>query len=424
MPSVRPAGRSLLALDILGSLSIAGDRPLLVAELLGVASVAGIRPLLRLDLLGIQGELPSGGQIAGTALAYTWGTASLSAELELSGWSQATAATAATVFAELAIAGTAIAESTGNVVVEADLSISSSGTAVSSGMLSMTAALTIGGTALAQSSGEARVSTERSIAGTSFAVSTGLVTVSLESGQDPDAAAYLNAYAPSASSTFKTALNAFVGGLKTDGIWAKLDWLNVPADTAGGFARNLRNISKTLQLANSPLYTQYRGLKGDGVASHASFQEAFNAAGNLYALNSATLGIYVNQQTTSGLASLIGSSQSTRSYMRPNTTGAGEVRINDSAAMTLGSAESLTGHRTVTRTGATARAYYRDGALSMSDNGLATAIATGPAYLLRNGVTYAAERIAVSYTGAGVSEVDAANLHTRITTFLTAIGAN
>lgn len=164
-------------------------------------------------------------------------------------------------------------------------------------------------------------------------------------------------------------------------------------------------------------------MKGDGVSSHASLQEAFNASGNLFALNSATIGIYVNQEASTASAPLFGSSQSTRTFLTPNPAGAGSFRMNDSSSYNLGAAETLVGHRTVTRTGAAARAYYRNGVLSVSDTAAASAVATGPAYILRNATQYAADRAALFYSGSSFTDSDATKMHSRVTTFLSAIGA-
>ena len=244
-------------------------------------------------------------------------------------------------------------------------------------------------------------------------------------GYDPEAQAAFDAMTVQPAAARKQLYSDLVAGLKTDGVWSKLDWLTILAAHDAQAARlNLRAPTKSLAAVNTPSFTTDRGYAGDALSSHLSFNEAFNATGNQYALNSATIGTWCNLQgPKSGFRPLIGSSQSTRSYIRPNTAGNGEARMNDSTSLNLGAAEAMTGSRFLTRTGANARAYYRNGALSLSDTAVSNAIATGPAYLLRNGTEYADDRLAAAFTGGGITDAEAQAIHNRFSTFLTAIGA-
>lgn len=126
---------------------------------------------------------------------------------------------------------------------------------------------------------------------------------------------------------------------------------------------------------------------------------------------------------TDGLRNHIGSSQSTRSFIQPHTSGAGQARINDSSSFNLGAAETSLGGRILTRTGALARAYYRNGALGQADMTTSSAIPTGPAYLLRNGAGYTDDRLSAATTGSGLTASEVQALHNRINTFLTNVGA-
>lgn len=246
------------------------------------------------------------------------------------------------------------------------------------------------------------------------------------SGYDGDASALFSAMTVQPDATRKARINDLVVGLKADGVWTKLDWLVLlAASTAQQALLNWRMPSKVLQSVNSPTFTVDRGFMGDGATSYLSLGEAFNASGNLYALNSASLGVWCNLQgAKTGARPLIGSTQSTRSYIGPANTGAGGARINDSTTLNLGAAETLLGGRVFSRTGAGARAYYRDGVLSLSDTAAATAIATGPAFILHNGTDYADDRVPAAFSGAGLTAAEVQSIHSRINTFLTAIGAN
>jgi hypothetical protein len=245
-------------------------------------------------------------------------------------------------------------------------------------------------------------------------------------GYDGDAAALFSAMTVQPDATRKARINDLVVGLKGDGVWTKLDWLVLlAASTSQQALLNWRVPSKMLQSVNSPTFTTDRGYSGDGATSHLSFGEAFNANGNLYALNSAALGVWCNLQgPKSGSRPLIGSTQSTRSYIGPANSGAGGARINDSTTLNIGAAETMLGSRVFSRTAANARAYYRDGAVSQSDTTAATAIATGPAFILRNGTDYADDRVPAAFSGFGLSATEVQAIHSRINSYLTAIGAN
>jgi hypothetical protein len=269
------------------------------------------------------------------------------------------------------------------------------------------------------------VSVQPAIVARTSTIAVPAVAVAASTGYDTDSQSYFAAMTVQPDATRKGLLNDLIVGLKADGIWAKLDWLCLLAahDSQAGRV-NAVVPAKTLSAVNSPTFTVDRGFLGDASSAHLSFAEAFNASGNRFALNSATIGAWCNLMSAfSGARPHIGSSQSTRTFITPANSGNAEFRVNDSSASYFEGTTRL-GHRAGVRSDASTKKYYRDGVNTQTVATSGGAIATGPAYGLRNGTTYGDDRLSVLYFGAGFTDADAANMHTRLNTFLTTIGAN
>lgn len=252
--------------------------------------------------------------------------------------------------------------------------------------------------------------------------------VSVASAYDPDATAYFAAMTVQPDTTRKGLLNTLVAGLKTDGVWAKLDRLALTAAHDAQAARlDARNPAKVLSAINSPTFTVDRGYAGDSSTSYLDFGEAFGASGNGYSLNSATIGAWVNLQGAgNGVKPPIGCTTTSTAHVQArNNTGNANFRVND-ATTTASETNPTTrvGHRTATRTSLTVKEVYLGGALLVSATVNSTAMPTANGCGLRDGASYSNDRVAVLYSGAGLSAADIANLHARLSTFLTAIGAN
>ena len=248
-------------------------------------------------------------------------------------------------------------------------------------------------------------------------------------GYDTDADAYITGYTPSATTTFKDALNAMVVDLKAQGFWAKLDGLIVPADTGTGTQRNVRNLSKSVAIYNSPTFTAYRGYQGDGVSAYIGIGEAWAAVGNQFSRNSATMGVWCNLATGSTTAAYhLGDAGGTTKRIQAGTsTTAGSSRLNGTASNThSGEGASRAGHRTITRLSSSDQRFYFNGAneVARSDATSAAPSTTDEGFFLRNSSTYGPDRVALVYWGSGLTATEVTAIHTILNTFLTAIGAN
>jgi hypothetical protein len=253
------------------------------------------------------------------------------------------------------------------------------------------------------------------------------ITDVVEGSEDADALAYLSAQTTAPSSGERALVDALVKGLKADGDWDKFDFIILPAETQQAALLNLKTPSQAAFAVNTPTFTPNRGFTGDGVASHVDFGEAFNAAGNVFAAADATLGVWVNQQSaTAGVKVNIGSSQTTRTRISTSDGGSVTSRLNDATDMsTWVTPNSRAGHFTLTRKDSTVvgKYFYHNGVLVRNDAIAGGTVATGPAYILRNGPSYSDDRVAVAYYGSGMDAAAVARVHARFNTYLTAKGA-
>jgi hypothetical protein len=236
----------------------------------------------------------------------------------------------------------------------------------------------------------------------------------------------------------KRLINALIVGLKADGVWSKLDWLCLWAAHDQQAARvNWAQPAKSATLNFVPTWTLDRGYR-NGTNNNAIGLtiEAPNAAGNNATLNSVHISSYLNAYATVAFGGVIISSPNTANLdmgernSGPNFIWGGEVSDTTAGAAlsTTTNPPPWTGMWTFSRTGASARAYYKDGALANSDT-QAQAGSFGTIQVL-NGITgglqapNATTQVALFSMGQGLSATDAANLNSRTLTFLTAIGAN
>jgi hypothetical protein len=224
----------------------------------------------------------------------------------------------------------------------------------------------------------------------------------------------------------KTLVDALVRNLMTDGIWSGLDWLLLCAAESEQAGRvNLANPAKVATNVNSCTHDVDLGFTGDGVSMHISLGEALGDASN-FVLNSAAFGVWCNEQNGSGAKYHTGTNNGGRAFILARASSGNETfEVNDSTASVLqGNPDTRLGHRAASRTGAAIKRGYFNGT-RVADLTTASALITNSTqYLLRSGSSYGPDRIAAFWSGAGLDDTGIANMHARLGTFLTAIGAN
>lgn len=227
-------------------------------------------------------------------------------------------------------------------------------------------------------------------------------------------------------STRQGRINALVKSLKDAGVWAKLDALYLlAAHDAQAAQRNWKQDAFNLTPVNSPAFTADRGYQGNGTSSF--LESAFNpvAAGNVYAQNSAHLGLWCDGAITAGFSlGNLGAS------MNPRTNANGSVQARLNAGVTTTFADGTSGafkHFMLTRDNAADFAFWADSAKRATAPQVSAAPASSTFGVGARNIgaswQYDFRRMAAAHWGAGLTDVEVAALYSALNTYLTPIGA-
>jgi len=223
-------------------------------------------------------------------------------------------------------------------------------------------------------------------------------------------------------------LTALIAGLKTDSVWTKLDWLlMMAAETEQAGRVNLRTPSKVASRVNSMTFTTDRGFTGNASNMHLDFGEVPNAGGNVFALNSAHIGVWINGGSTTAQRSMGQTSSSTLFIHTRGTSGTQTAQINDATNetySTLSSPASVSGHRIATRTGASTKRGAMNGTAAAGGTTTSTSITAANLCVGRSSSIYDDKRYAAAHSGGGLTDADMLAIYNRLNTAMTAIGAN
>ena len=242
-----------------------------------------------------------------------------------------------------------------------------------------------------------------------------------------EAAAYVGAMTVTPNNTRKGLIDTLIGGLKTDGVWAKLDWLLLLAahdEQAGRL--NAANIAKIATAVNTPTFTVDKGYAGDGVSQHLDLGESLQTGSN-FTQSAASIGSWTNLGTANG-ASPFGNTASganNRAYVLIPASGNETFRMNDTTSETFrASTGTAIGHRTLTREAVAIKRGYFNGSQVANLTTSSVSLGANTATVLRRAVTYSTSREAAYYSGGALTATEVLALHNRLNTYLTAIGAN
>lgn len=250
------------------------------------------------------------------------------------------------------------------------------------------------------------------------------------------------------SGTETSAYTTMICGLVTDsiitgnlsgatGCGAVLDGLYIFATNTTTTANlNLCGTSFGLTQTGSITFTADQGYTGDGLTGYLDTGFVPSSAGGNYALNSASLGIYVQNNRTLGSTAVdMGASNVAAgdiSYMRPrNASNAYEGDMNAASYPTVANTTAQ-GQWINSRTGSSNFVVYNNGSsfstLTSASANLSPSSIFIFAYNQSAGgatpVSLSADKLSAAYMGAGLNGTQAANLMSRINAFMTALGIN
>ena len=224
-------------------------------------------------------------------------------------------------------------------------------------------------------------------------------------------------------------LSALVSGLKTDGVWTKLDWmLFLAAEDEQAGRVNLRTPSKVASRVNSMTFTTDRGFTGNASNMHLDFGEVPNAGGNVFALDNAHIGIWVNGGSTTAQRSMGQTSSSTLFIHTRGSSGTETGQINDALNETYhtfgASPGTSSGHRVLTRTSSNVKRGTFNGTAAAGGTTASTSITAANLCVGRSSSIYDDKRYAAAHSGSGLTDADMLAIYNRLNTALTAVGAN
>lgn len=243
--------------------------------------------------------------------------------------------------------------------------------------------------------------------------------------------AYFSALPDAEPAPVKAIVNAFIVGLKADGLWSNIDGGNILClGTAGNGLVDFRNPSRVATRAGSPThtFTAYRGFAGSGAAAvnqtdYIDTGFVPSSAGGAFTQNSAHLGIYSRSagQATPYDAGALGTNGF---YFRTRSTGDAFTGNSNRNTLTTfsGSVADGSGSFIMSRTAAMVTSAYRNGALvgTISSASIAAPDAS-IRYLQVQTLAATTRQISFGCYGAGLNAQEAAKLDARVQALIGAL---
>lgn len=250
---------------------------------------------------------------------------------------------------------------------------------------------------------------------------------------DPDAKAFFDALPDPEPDIVKEFANAYIVGLKADGLWSNIDGGNILClGTAGNGLVDFRNPSRVATRAGSPThtFTAYRGFTGSGAAGANQtdyIDTGFvpSTAGGVMTRDSAHIAVFSRSSGTNNNLMMGANGAHDINVVPRNTSNQTVGRSNNSTNdILLPATTDGSGLFLLSRTGAAETKAYR--------NGVAGSVITTPStglpdaslrYLQIQGATATLNQAALGCYGAGLNAQEAANLDARVEALIGALTA-
>nr|WP_250565384.1 hypothetical protein [Adonisia turfae] len=255
----------------------------------------------------------------------------------------------------------------------------------------------------------------------------------IEAASDLDANAFITARSGTYSRPELDAIEQFFVTMKTDGLYAKAGMMLLLAADNEADGLIWMNNPSTSAINNGASFTAREGFTGNG--SNAYIDTGFNpASGANYTLNSASLGVYIRTNISEDAYDIGAQANSSndRNYVISRWgDGNHYAQINDGSggSWTVASSSDSRGFWLSSRTSATFKETYQNAVSQDTDSSASDGLASRNIYVLalNNGGVRAGEsskQVGFVWIGGGLSEAEISALNTRVTTLLTAFGAN
>ena len=223
-----------------------------------------------------------------------------------------------------------------------------------------------------------------------------------------------------------------VRGMIADGDWQTKDifYITSAQSAADSLINWINPGTHDLTIVNllAGNFTAYRGWTGNGVNGYLNTNYNPNTDGVNYLLDSASFGVYVRTDVEELRTDIGIQSAGTVSFLSPRRAiDVMECRINDNVQLISANTDSR-GFYVVSRTGANARAVYKNRISMGNDAQVSIAIPNEDVYVLcRNNagvsVDFSTKQIAAAFAGGGQTQTNVNNFTDRLETFMDSIGA-
>jgi hypothetical protein len=220
------------------------------------------------------------------------------------------------------------------------------------------------------------------------------------------------------SSGRKTTVDTLIKGLKTDGVWTKLERLWLFAAENGPSSWKDLTTASNASLINSPSFTTDRGYTGNG--TNAYIDSNFNlSTATKFVQNSACIFAWSN--TSGAEPKAIAGTGNTVNTIYPNYGGTSYMAVN-STANTQDTAPGSVGLFSITRSGSNATAIYYNGGLIVVGADPSSPPVNSNLLFLSESSTFTARQVCCGGAGAHLTATDQSNLYNKLRTYMTAVG--
>lgn len=243
--------------------------------------------------------------------------------------------------------------------------------------------------------------------------------------------AYFSALPDAEPTPVKAIVNAFIVGLKADGLWSNIDGGNILCiGTADNCLVDFRNPSRVGTLAPgwTGTFTPYRGVNGSGatIANQTDYIDTGfvpSTAGGVMTRDSAHIAVF-SRSSGANNNLMMGANSGHDNYVLPRNSSNQTVGRSNNATndIFLPATTDGSGLFLVSRTGAAETKAYR--------NGVAGSVITTPStglpdvsirYLQLQGAAATLNQAALGCYGAGLNAQEAANLDARVQALIGAL---
>lgn len=241
---------------------------------------------------------------------------------------------------------------------------------------------------------------------------------------DPETEALVARFTTPPTTQRKGQIDAFFKTPEIKPHLSELDFLHIYAGADSQAARRnwLADIFNATAVSG-PTFTADRGFTGDGAASY--LQTGFNpsTAGGKYALNSATLGVFVLTENNA-LYTDIGVGAASFAFIRSRDVGSMRAFTNEGVGSVAAVGSSI-GLSAWSRTAANALKLYKDGLAVATDNKASSSVPNAALTVLaRSGnAQFSANQVAAAFGGAMLSDAGHLVISNAIRAYLQAVGA-